>query len=99
MFHRVPNSVRAFAQSNSGLPDRSDAMKRCERRILHTLQKAFAVFDEEQESFEDVLLESRRLDEALTPLSWILFFDAIYTLVIFAVSVRQTQEMIEQQAL
>lgn len=80
-------------------PDRPRDLKQREVTLIDRMELLKKVFDEEQESFEDVLFESRMIDEALTPLSWILFFDAIYTLVLLFVSMRETFQVAEQQTL
>ena len=57
------------------------------------IAEAQRLFDAHENSFERVLLSSRLLDDALTPMGWMLSLDAAYSIVLFVVCVEEAVSM------
>ncbi|CUE61964.1 transmembrane protein, putative [Bodo saltans] len=89
------DGVRSLAAS--GGDDDTAALRVLEEALATETVLANQLFDDDPVSFERVLLTSRLLDDALTPVSWILFLDGVYCIVLFFVSLVAALHLKQKQ--
>lgn len=93
------NDNEDYLTAEGGDAPSSPTLAELEDLLVQRIQQAQVVFIHHESSFQRIILSSRMLDDALTPMGWMLFLDAVYTFILLIFSIVDAAESAKMQQL